>query len=132
MKLSRETIRDIMNMAEHYLDDTDDTDRAHELSSLVKLLENLPRRFAIEIKRVELVPETADLILNVLIKHVMELIDTPDGAVNEENAVWEYMKLKYGYDIEEDDDDYYLKATFEEAISYAIIKNFPHIIEMKQ
>jgi len=127
MKLSRKTIQSIAEMAEHYLDnmDTHDPSEENELIQLQKLCNEIPVTFAIEIERVEIVPQTTDIILNHVVKKLLIMLEADDDLgsevyINLENAIWQYLRDTYGFDSEE---YHLLKHTTEEALSYA----FNHI-----
>ena len=126
MKLSKDTINDFRCTAEHFRDSGDldpsnprDFARHQELDDVVNLLTNIPSRFAIELRRIELVPESNDPILNYVVKEIMQQYEIDEDPTNLETAFWEYMHVFHKFDIE----DYDLtKSTFEEAIAFAIIE----------
>jgi len=132
MYLSKQTIRCIADTAKHYKDNQELTPESSavlhcELDTLYNLCHDVPIRFTIKIERVEKVPETNDIVLNLLVKEVLYCLEneddehmphTHDGSeyrIDLENATWEYLANKYKFDPE---DHHLLKHTTEEALSY--------------
>ena len=117
MKLNITTIRCIEDMAEHFKQQMEEPENIRQLEELERMCKDIPTRFTIEIKRVELVPETTDLILNYLVKEVLILLEADDGSdVELSTAIWQYLYTCYGFDPE---CHYILKYTTEEAFTYA-------------
>ena len=118
MKLSNYTITAIKHTIAHELEVIEgDMALEHELTELLMLCSDIPFRFAIEIKRTELVPDTTNTIVNIMASHIIDLYERDEDTVEAENAIWEYLKETYLFDTE---DHNLLKATFEEALTYAI------------
>jgi hypothetical protein len=118
MKLNMTTIRCIQDMSEHFKDQVEEPENVAQLEELYKMCNELPRRFSLEIKRVELVPETTDLIANIMIKEILCLIENDESAnaVEYENALWDHMLGLYSFEYKYHNLD---KLTTEEAFSYA-------------
>lgn len=128
MRLNREMIKDLQVHAEHFAECAD-SDSQFELANkyldLARLIKDLPNRFTIEVKRVELIPDTTDPIINACIKHLLDLLENDDTydcdeSIALQNKLWDYLDQNYGFDHEKYD---LLKATVEEGFSFA----FNHI-----
>lgn len=117
MRISNMTREYIKDLLEVRAETTLCKEHAQECIKLANILD-IPKRFAIEIKRIELVPDTRDIIVNIMVKHILDLYDAGEDPQNEENALWVYLNHRYNFDT--DEHDYLLKATFEEAIYYAV------------
>ena len=117
MKLNITTIRCIEDMAEHFKQQMEEPENIRQLEELERMCKDIPTRFTIEIKRVELVPETTDLILNYLVKEVIILLEADDGSdVELSNAIWQYLEDVYKFVLEEHELSRHLT---EEAFTYA-------------
>lgn len=118
MILSKELIDSIHTLCEVQLDNY--VDHA-EYSELLDLVHNVPRRLAIEIKRIVLVADSNDLIINLLVNHILDLYDAEEDTCEAENTFWAYLQDRYNFDPESEPFySYALKATFEEAANYAL------------
>lgn len=125
MILNKSTIQCIKEMAEHYQDQICTHDESLQLEQLYDLCNDIPIRFHIEIKRIDKIPETNDIIVNYIVKELLVFLENDKQEIDLENALWDYLKVKYKFDAEE---HYLLKHTTEEALEYAfkyinIIKN---------
>lgn len=117
IKLSSNLTRDICDMCDHYIDDTD--------GSLTQDYEELrdmcthDQRFRMTVTLEERVPQCSDIIVNIVVKHIMEIVDCNEDDTDEMNALYKYLDTVW--DFESCDHQYYLlKATTIEALEYCV------------
>ncbi len=119
MLLNKQVIQCIKDSAEHHRDynASKGTDEYSLLDQLYNLCNNVPARFNIKIEHYELVPETKDITINLIMKEILCLLDCEEEeAIDYENALWDYLRKGYNFNPEEHD---LLKHTTEEAFSFA-------------
>lgn len=102
MKLSKETCLIIRQILETTLDDLNDNMAMiaqNELPEVYQLFQYLPDRFTIEINRIELVPESHDTIINIMVKHILELNDDNADFTTELRALYKYIEQVHKFDL---------------------------------
>lgn len=118
--LNRRTVQTLRILIDGYLEVNDEFTEAeiYELKELSKEFTNVDKRHTFQIKSsIIIIPETSDIVINVLSLTILDLIDNDIDTTEVENAFWEYLGERYGFDLEA---HYLSKHTTEEAITYAI------------
>jgi len=115
--LSKELVQDIHATCEHYINDTDGqlTQDYEELRDITQC-DNI--RFKVTVTIEERIPSCADLIVNILVKHILELVDCNKDDTEEMNALYQYLENAWGFNP--NNQPYLLKATTLEALEYCV------------
>ena len=83
MQLSKEAIRDIYNLAEHYLNETDSQTLQDEYQQIMNIVSTLRENQRIFLEARDLFPaDTGDLVLDLLFKELSRALDklaSPDS-----------------------------------------------------
>lgn len=77
-------------------------------------------RFKLTVTISDRIPQCNDIIINILVKHILDLVDSEEDDTEEMNAFFDYVVFRYyavGYF---EDDEYLLKATTIEALEYVV------------
>ena len=116
IKLSPELTYDIRAMCNHNINSTD-----RSLSQDYEELRDLTlhdKRFRLIITLEEKIPLCSDIIVNILVKHILDIVDCNEDDTEEMNAFYEYLTNTHGWTG--DDSGYLLKATTVEALEYGV------------
>jgi hypothetical protein len=110
---------DIKDMCNHYIENRDGnmftTGQDYEEVRDICLA---PSKYRVVVSIEEKIPPCADLVVDILVKHILDVIAGGDDDVEEMNAFYFYMHKIYQFDGEEH--AYLLKATTEEALEYCV------------
>jgi len=118
LSVSKNLSNDIHNMCQHLIDNTDKS-LSQDYEELRDMTLNNDR-FKTTIIIEERIPECKDLIVNILIKHILDLVDNDEDDTEEMNAFYKYITYRYARPGYFDDNDFLLRATTIEALEYVI------------
>ncbi len=123
IKLSRNLTSDIHNMCQHFISNRESND-AYTISQDYEELRDMTHyndRFKLTVILEDVVPESKDLILNLLVKEILCMVDDDEDDTDMMNAFYQYLSNTYTWDGEQDPhSSYLLKAVTVEALEYCV------------
>jgi hypothetical protein len=118
IQLSKNLTRDIHDTCQHYIDNTDKL-----LSQDYEELRDMTHgndRFKLTVTLEERIPHCQDLVVNMMVKYILEVVDCNEDDTEEMNAFYDYVTWKYAQVGFFDGDAFLLKATTTEALEYVV------------
>ena len=119
--LSNNLTKDIHDTCQHYIDNGSDTHTGH-LSQDYEELRDMTmhdKRFKLTVTLEERIPLCSDTVVNILVKHMMEVVDCNEDDTDEMNAFYQYLEDVWNWNSEHHT-KYLLKATTPEALEYCV------------
>ena len=115
--LSKALTKDIHDTCQHYIENTDKS-----LSQDYEELRDMTHgneRFKLTVTLEERIPLCCDTVINILVKHILDIVDCNEDDTEEMNAFYQYLEDVHGWDGE-CHSEYLLEATTIEALQYCV------------
>jgi len=97
VRLSENLTRDIFHMCNHYIDNTDGT-LTQDYEEIRDMCTH-DKRFRMVVALEEKIPECSDLIVNVVVKHILDIVDCNEDPEEYMTALLEYLEEVHGMNI---------------------------------
>lgn len=117
--LSKQLQTDLFHSCCYFIDNQDRR-LSQDYEELRDITKNDSNRFKVTVSLEERIPYCKDIIINILVKHILEIVDCNEDDTEEMNAFYDYVTGVYARPGWFDGDAYLLKATTVEALEYVV------------
>ena len=121
IRISKNLKDDIYNTCMHFICETD-RPLSQDYEEVRDICKSDNSRFKVVVSLEERVPSTGDYLIDLLVNHILDLVDADEDDTDAMNAFYTYLSLQYPWDGEQDPHYHYLlKATTIEALEYCVL-----------